>query len=34
MNNSFLRGHKNVNKEIIYEKFLKKSLKKFIEYNR
>ena len=34
MNNSFLNGKKNNNDVIIFEKFLNKSLKKFIEYQR
>jgi len=34
MNKSFLNGKKNNNNGLIYEKFLNKSLKKFIEYQR
>ena len=34
MNQSFLMGHKFKNNGQIYEKFLNKSLKKFIEYQR
>ena len=34
MSPAFLNGHKNKEKGIFFEKFLKKSLKKFIEYQR
>ena len=34
MNKSFLNGKKNNNNGLIYEKFLNKSLKKFVEYQR
>jgi isopenicillin N synthase-like dioxygenase len=34
MSPTFLNGHKNNEKGIFFEKFLKKSLKKFIEYQR
>ena len=34
MSPAFLNGHKGKEKGIIFEKFLKKSLKKFIEYQR
>jgi hypothetical protein len=35
MKQSFLNGHIKVkNKSVMYEKFLNKSLKKFVEYRR
>ena len=34
MNKSFLNGNNNNNNGLIYEKFLNKSLKKFVEYQR